>query len=489
MPQPASTAVILFVKPSASRDATGVCLFVAARCKHLWGGFAMVDPVKIEDIQVELEVLLLAEDFDAAANFLRSLHPVDTAELLSALESEIQAEIIARLDPTELAGVFGEMDGDDAAEFALHLDFESMAEVLDEMEADLAADLLGEFTPADAAAVLEQMDEAAAVAPLMAYPEDSAGGIMNVAPPSLRRYMSVAKAYDFIREHYQDATEAYYLYVLDRNGKLIGLVNLHSLILARATQTIEEIMQRDVMSVRVDMDQEEVAQLLARYDLLALPVVDADECLVGIVTVDDVVDVFEEEATEDIYHLAQVSPDSAIFSPLQRAIRSRLPWLIINLGTAMLASSVVALFEDTIATVALLAVFMPIVAGQGGNAGNQSMTIMVRSLALGEIDVSHAWKALRRELLLGVVNGAVLGIAIGLIAWLWKGNPYLGLVIGVAMLANLLVAAIAGVLVPTTLERLKFDPALASSIFVTTATDVMGFAVFLGLASYFIRWL
>jgi magnesium transporter len=248
-------------------------------------------------------------------------------------------------------------------------------------------------------------------------------------------------------------------------------------------------MDRDVISVRVDVDQEAAAQLLARYDLVALPVVDVEQKLVGIITHDDVVDVLEEEATEDIYHLAQVSPDAEVFSPIPRTVRNRLPWLYINMFTALAASSVVALFEGTIARVALLAAFMPIVAAQGGNAGNQTMTIVVRSLALGEMNLSDAWQVLRHELVVGILHGLVLGLSIGLIAWLWKGNPFLGMVIGLAMIANLIISALVGVLVPTTLKRLNIDPALASSVFVTAATDIMGFALFLGLATYFLGWL
>ena len=449
----------------------------------------MVDPIDLENAMEQIDGLLQAGDMDAAAEYLRNLHPADSAEMLATLEPQDQAAIMSRLEPEELAEVFEQMDGDAAAEAAQQLDMGVMADVLDEMQPDVAADLIGELEPADASAVLQQMDEAETVAPLLAYDDDSAGGIMNVAPPSLRRYMTVAEAFQFIKEHYQDANQIFYLYVLDRNGRLLGVVNLRALILAEPTQTIEEIMQRDVITVRDVMDQEEVAQLFARYDLLALPVVDADDRLVGLVTVDDVVDVLEEEATEDIYHLAQVSPDAQVFSPLYAALKSRLPWLYVNLVTAFLASAVVAFFEETIATVAVLAVFMPIVAGQGGNAGNQTMTIIVRSLALGEIDVRSAWRAMRHEAMIGVLNGLLLGASVGLVAWLWQGKPILGLIIGVAMFGNLIVAALGGVLVPTTLRRLNLDPALASSIFVTTATDVMGFGLFLGLATVFLRWL
>jgi magnesium transporter len=443
----------------------------------------MVDPIKIEDAKEVMESLVQAGEMDEAAEYLRAFHPADGAEMLTTLEPQAQAQLVARLEPDELAMVFEQMDGEDAAEVAQHLNVASIADVLDEMEPDMAADVLFEMEPQAANRVLEQMDEAEAVTPLLAYAEDTAGGIMNVAPPSLRRQMTVAEAFTFIKEHYRDASDLFYLYVLDRYGRLIGVVNLRSLILAEPAQTVEEIMNREIISVRTDVDQEEVAQLLSRYDLLALPVVDADTKLVGIVTIDDVVDVLEEEATEDIYHLAQVSPDSEVFSPIPRAVRNRLPWLYINMGTALLASGVVAFFENTIAAVAALAVFMPIVAGQGGNAGNQTMTIVVRSLALGEIEVSEAWKVLRHELLLGLLHGIVLGASIALVAWLWRGNPALGLVVGLSMLCNFIVAAIAGVLVPTTLRRLNVDPALGSSIFVTTATDTLGFAAFLGLAT------
>ncbi len=449
----------------------------------------MVDPIKMEDAMEQIELLLQAGDFDGAAEYVRALHPADGAEMLSTLEPEDQAEIVTRMEPDELAWVFEQMDGGEAAEMGHHLDVEALAHVLDEMEPDNAADLLGEMEPADATAVLEQMDEAKTVAPLLAYPEDTAGGIMNLPPPSLRRYMTIAEAFQFIKNNYHDANQVFYLYVLDRNDRLIGVVNLRALILAEPTQTIDEIMIHDVISARINMDQEEVAQLFSRYDLLALPVVDAEDRFVGIITVDDVVDVMEEEATEDIYHLAQLGADAEVFGSIKNSIRSRLPWLYVNMITAFIASAVVAYFENTIATVAVLAVFMPIVAGQGGNAGNQTMTIMVRSLALGDIDVSEAWKALRHEFLIGILNGLFLGISVGTVAWLWQGNIMLGIILAVSMLGNHIIAAIAGVLVPTTLRRLNVDPALASSIFVTTATDVMGFALLLGLASFFIAWL
>lgn len=449
----------------------------------------MVDPINISDATTYVLALLQNNNLDEAATYLRGLHPADSAEILTLLEPEQQAAMVERLQAPELAMVFEQMYEGDMREVAQFLNVETLAEILDEMEPDTAADFLGELEPAAAAEVIEQMDEAEQVVPLLAYDEESAGGIMNTVPPCLRRWMTVEEAFAFVKKNYRDASEIFYLYVVDRYFRLIGVVNLRALILADTTQTVEQIMSRDVVSVKTNTDQEEVAQILAHYDLLAVPVVDLEERLVGLITHDDIVDVLEEEATEDIYRLAQVGEDAEIFSPLGRAIRNRFPWLVINMGTAFLASSVVALFEGTIAQAALLAAFMPIVAGQGGNAGTQTMTIVVRSLALGEIDNRDTLGALWHELLIGLLHGLALGVMVGLIAWLWKGNPILGLVIGLAMLGNLIVAACAGVIVPMILKWLHVDPALASGVFVTTATDVLGFSLFLGLATYFIQWL
>jgi len=449
----------------------------------------MVDPINVTDAVEHLNQLLLRADLDGAAHYLQTLHPADSAEILTWLEPAYQAPLVERMQAPELAEVLAQMHEEDMAEVVQHLDVEDLAEVLDEMEPDAAADLIRELEPTEAAEVLEQMDEAEPVSRLLAYGSDTAGGIMNLPPPSLRRQMTVAEAFAFVRNHYRDASELFYLYVLDRYGHLIGLVNLRALILAEPTQMVEEIMQREVITVQVDLDQEAVAQLLSRYDLLAVPVVDAENKLVGIIAVDDVVDVLEEEATEDIYRLAQVGEGSELFSPIRHSIRNRQPWLVINMGTAFLAAAVVSLFDDTLAQAAWLAAFMPIVAGQGGNAGTQTLAIVVRSLALGEVEVRDALPALWHELLVGIVNGLTIGTLVGVIAWLWKGNAILGVVMGLAMLANMIVAALAGVFVPMLLKRLRVDPALASSVFVTAFTDSCGFAIFLGLATLLLRWL
>jgi magnesium transporter len=442
----------------------------------------MVDPILFQDALTRVQTALDAADLDGAAEYLLSLHPADSAEVLAELEPEQQAAILDRIEAEDLAEVFEQLDEEDMAGVAQHLDTETLADVLDEMEPDMAADFLGELEP-------EQMDEPEDVTSLLVYEPDTAGGIMNAPPPSLRRFWTVEEAIRFIKDQYRDETQFYYLYVLDRYGHLIGVVSLRALILAQPQQSIEEIMDSTVISVRAEADQEAVARLLQRYDLVALPVVDEVGKLIGIVHVDDVVDVIEEEATEDMYKLAQVGADSEIYSAIPQSVRNRLPWLVINLGTAFTAAAVVTLFESTIAQAAVLAAFMPIVAGQGGNAGTQTMTIVVRSLALKEIEPSDTAWAIWHEVRIGIINGLTVGLLVALIAWVWQGNPYLGLVIGLAMLGNLIIAAFAGVVVPMALKTLRIDPALASSIFVTTCTDIMGFFLFLGLATYFLRYL
>ncbi len=248
-------------------------------------------------------------------------------------------------------------------------------------------------------------------------------------------------------------------------------------------------MTPDVISVRVETDQEEVARQVASYNLLAVPVVDEENKLVGVITVDDVIDVIKDEATEDLYRLAGVSGDERVGTPPFEALSKRLPWLGVNLVTAFVAASVVALFEGTISRVTALAVFMPIVAGMGGNAATQTLTVIVRGLALGELSWGNAQKALVKETLIGIGSGLTLGIVAALVAWVTKGAPMIGLLLGLAMLCNMIVATVAGTLVPLGLKAMRVDPALASAVFITTFTDVVGFASFLGFATIFLKYL
>jgi magnesium transporter len=287
----------------------------------------------------------------------------------------------------------------------------------------------------------------------------------------------------------RDVEMVFYLYVIDARRHLVGVVSLRRLLLVPPSTPLKRIMTTDLISVRADMDQEEVARQVASYNLLAIPVVDEENKLVGVITVDDVIDVIKDEATEDVYRLAGVTGDDRVFSRPSDSLRKRLPWLQVNLVTAFVAASVVALFEGTSRVASALAVFMPVVAGMGGNAATQTLTVIVRGIALGELSWANTRKALLKEAVVGIGNGLGCGIVAALVVWIWKGNPWLGAIIGGAMVINMFVAAVAGTLIPLALRALKVDPALASSVFITTLTDVFGFLSFLGLGTVFLKYL
>jgi magnesium transporter len=441
----------------------------------------------LERVRATLE----AGRVDDAITVLATLHPADRADAFADLPRDDQDEIIPRLDPEAAAELLEELEDEEAAEVAASLPTETLADVLDEMEPDAAADILGDLPPEQAASALAQMEDADEVRPLLAHPDDTAGGLMTSEFFALRRQMTAQMAIDFLRTQHPDQATPYYLYVVDRFNKLLGVVSLRDLIVAPPGTLVESVMRRDVTSVPVGADQEAVAQLMKKYGLLALPVVDAEGKLVGVIKHDDIVYVLEEEATEDLYRLSNVSSDGdlSVWSPVRVAVSRRLPWLVINLFTAFLAASVVSLFEATIARLAVLAVFQSIVAGQGGNAGTQTLAMMVRGLALGEIEFRDTASAILREVGIGLIHGATIGVLVALGAWLWKGIPMLGLVIGLAMVGNMIAAGAAGTLVPLTLRALKLDPALASAVLVTTVTDCVGFGLFLGLATLFLPYL
>lgn len=451
---------------------------------------AIVEELLIETTLEHVRAALEDGKVDEAIAALTALHPADRAEAFSDLPPDDQEEILPRLNTQTAADLLEELEDDEAAEAAGHLSAETLADVLDEMKPDEAADILGDLPPEQAASALAQMEDADEVIPLLAHPDDTAGGLMTSAFYALRRQTTAQMAIDFLRTQRPDAESPYYLYVVDRLNRLSGVVALRDLIVAPPETPVESIMRPNVISVPVGTDQEEVAQLMRHYNLLAVPVVDREGKLIGVINHNDIVNVIEEEATEDIYRLANVADgDLQVWSPLSLSIRRRLPWLYVNLLTAFLAAWVISQFEATIARLAVLAVFQSIVAGEGGNAGTQTLAIMVRGLALDEIEFRDVWRALLRETGIGLMHGVAVGIAVAIAAWLWRGIPVLGLVIGLAMAGNLVAAGIAGTLVPLTLKAFKLDPALASAVLVTTVTDCVGFGLFLGLATLFLPYL
>jgi magnesium transporter len=426
---------------------------------------------------------------DQIAELMAALHPADSADVLEELSAAEQRAVVDELDAEDAAEVLAYLDVEDAAEVLSGFTSAQQAEILGEMEPDDAADILAELPEIQVEAALAGMDSADAgdVRSLLDYDEESAGGLMTRHAVTLRAGATIGQALNLLRSLPLDEEIAYYLFVTDDAGRLVGVVSLRQLVTADLTTPLNRIMNPDVISVPVDADQEVAAQMLARYDLNVLPTVDVEGRLVGVITADDVIDVIQEEATEDIYRLAGLDVEEDVYRSFMVTARRRLLYLAVNLPTALLAAFVVSIFEPTVERLAVLAVFMPIIAGMGGNAGIQTLTLIVRSIALGEVGLRDAWRTLRREALVGLINGLVFGLLIGGIAVLWVGQPLLGVVAAAAMLLNMVCAAIAGTIVPLLLKRIGADPALASGVLVTTFTDVTGYFCFLGLATLLIN--
>jgi magnesium transporter len=426
-------------------------------------------------------------------NLLQKQHPADLAQVFSDLpdkDREAAFSLLADRHGRLAMEAISELGPEAGAALLATRPAEEIARLAQEIPSDDAAALIDYLPEELSAAVLDLMrpKESGVVENLLEYPEQTAGRIMNPHVFALSEDMTVGEAITELQNN-RDVEMVFYLYIVDDRHHLVGVTSLRRLLLVSPATPLKRIMTTDLISARVDTDQEEVARQVASYNLLAIPVVDEENKLVGVITVDDVIDVIKDEATEDIFRLAGVAGDERVFTPAGESLRKRLPWLGINLVTAFLAASVVGLFEGTIQQVTALAVFMPIVAGMGGNAATQTLTVIVRGIALGELSWSNSRKALLKESLVGIGNGLVLGAVAAVVAWITRGSPVLGLVLCAAMIINMFVAATAGTLVPLGLRAANVDPALASSVFITTLTDIFGFAAFLGLATIFLKYL
>jgi len=422
---------------------------------------------------------------------IRKSHPADVADQLERLPSEEAHAVLRKLPKDQAAAALIELDREAWPEFLRNLEAKEISGLIQELPHDAAADLILSLASPDRTAVLSHLstEEVSEISALMKHPHDTAGGIMSDEFLAFREEQTVEECQQALRNLAEEGAEEgiSYLYVTDAESHLAGIVSLRNLVFGRPNRKIGEIMNRDVTHVRVDDDQEKIARLFDRYHYLALPVLEQTGKLVGIVIAHQVIDVLQHEATEDMQLMVGLSGEERALTPWQKSMSRRLPWLCVNLATAFLAAGVVGLFEETIAAWTALAVFLPIVAGQGGNAGAQTLTVIIRDLALGEMSPGDGRKALYKELLLAVLNGLVIGIIVGVLGYLWKGSALLGVVVGSAMVLNMIAAALSGVLVPFTLKALRIDPALASSILVTTVTDVAGFLFFLGIAAMALR--
>jgi len=417
-------------------------------------------------------------------------HAADIAMVLRDLTLPDQVTLFRLLGRESAGAVLAELDDQPLHELARALDEGEISSILDRMRPDDAAQVLEELPAEQAEKVLDLMKEERSeeVQEILEHREKTAGRLMSSDFLAVHEHLTVTQAVEQVRKS-PVAETAPTLFVVDDHDHLVGSLPWRRLVTADPGASVLLLRQDEPVTVTPDVDQEEVARLVAKYDLVAIPVVSADHRLLGVITVDDVIDVIREEATEDIQRLGGAAGDETVLDPARTVFPKRLVWRLINLATAILAASVIGLFEGSIRELALLAVFMPIVASMGGIGTTQTATVVVRGLALGDMTTARLWRVLRKETLLGLTTGVVTALVMAGFAYLWKGQALLAVIIAVALTLNMLMAAMVGVVVPLLLKSFRVDPASASSVLITTFTDVFGFFCFLGLATLLIRFL
>lgn len=428
----------------------------------------------------------LNESDTALKAVLEEYHTSEIAILFNKLSKEQQERIINLYSPEEASEILAEMDEEAHPEALLfQLEPEKRTEILEELDVDDAVDIISQLNVEDQQEILENLDadDAIAIRNLLSYPEDTAGGLMNTDMIKVFIDETKKSAIDEIIRQSEEMEDFYTIYVVDRKDVFQGLVSLKNLIKSKINDTIATLVETDVVYVHPLTDQEDVAKLISQYNLTSLPVVDDEMKLLGRVTFDDVIDVLQEENTEDILKISGVSEDEELSGNWKEAVKSRLPWLIVNLGTAFLAASVIRHFDQTVEKIPILSAYMTIIAGMGGNAATQSLAVTVRRISLNDLSDKQAYNTVIKEFIVGLVNGATNGFIVFFVAFFLDLNPMLGLVVFLAMTGNLVVAAVTGTSIPLLLKRLGIDPAIASSIIITTFTDVFGFLLILGLAS------
>ncbi|WP_260926808.1 magnesium transporter [Novosphingobium sp. 9] len=426
---------------------------------------------------------LAEDDFGRVYDLVEPLHPADIADLFELVDEGERAPLGRAISDLMGAEVIAELNDWVRETIVEALPADVVAEIAGELDTDDAVAMLEDLDEEDQQAVLAEMEpeDRAAIESALAYPEESAGRLMSRDFVAVHETMTVGGLIDFLRDHRELPTEFWEVFIVDPMHRPVGTCSLSWILRTPRNIPLYDVMARDQTLIPVGMDQEEVALRFQKYALISAAVVDEAGRLIGQVTVDDIVHIIQEEAGEDALLLSGAG-DGDINEPILLTVRARLTWLVVNLATAMLASSVVGGFQGAIAHFALLAVLMPIVSGMGGNAGTQTLAVAVRAIATNQLTDSNTVRMILREFRIAIANGTTLGLLIGTGTWLIFGNPLLGAVIGSAMVINNLVAGLAGILVPVLLDRFRVDPAVSSAVFVTTATDCMGFFSFLGLA-------
>ena len=423
-------------------------------------------------------------DTERLRDLLSALHPADVADLMGFISAEAREELVPHLDPETLAEILSELDTEIREDVLEHVPSATLAKAISEMESDDAADVVDDLEADKRAQVLAAMPdiERAAIETSLSYEDETAGRLMQREVVAAPQFWTVGQAIDHFRRDADDLPELFFdVYVVDPTFKPVGAVSVSHLLRAGRQTALAEIME-PVTEIPVSMDQEEVAYIFDKYHLISAPVVERGGRLVGQITVDDIVGVIQEEGEEDILALASVS-DAGRDAGVWDIVRSRLPWLVLNLATGAVAVQAISAYQHEIAKMVTLAILMPIVASVGGTAGTQALAVAVRALAARELNASNALRTIWREMVVGLMNGAVVGAVMAISTYLLFHDLRLGITIGLALVVNLFIAAAAGILVPLTLERLGRDPAVSSSVFVTFVTDLMGFLSFLGLAS------
>ena len=431
------------------------------------------------------------ERIDSFRDLFLEIHPYEQSQFFLTVSEEIRLLVYTYLSPREMAEIFQNFDIEEQEEYISEMEPAYAAKMLAEMYADDAVDVLNELNPEQIASYLTIMDDDAAdeIKELLHYEEKTAGSIMTTEFVSIRAHQTVKRAMQILRQEAPEAETIYYIFVLDEQKRLVGVISLRDLIIAEEDTLIEDIMNERVVSISVGEDQEDAARIMRDYDFLALPVLDFQNHLLGIITHDDIVDVIEEEASEDYSKLAAISDDGTLDRNPFSSAKKRLPWLIILLFLGMMTASLIGQFEATLDKVALLAVFIPLIAGMAGNTGTQALAVVVRGLATGDFEENSKWALIMREAGTGLITGATCGILVTIIIFLWKGTFFLGMLVGFSLLFTLIVATLAGALVPLLMHKLNIDPAVASGPFITTINDIISILIYFGMATAFMSHL
>lgn len=419
------------------------------------------------------------------------LQPYDIAQIYEDLPEKHRTRFLIFLNIDLLADLIQELSKEKQIEILNKLGLEKKGKVLDEMDNDDVASLLEDLSPKKIAALLAGMkkEESKIVQDIMNYPPETAGRLMTNRFVWIRNYYSVREAVDKLKSFAEFAESLNYLYVIDQNRKLVGVVSYRDLLIAEPDEMIRNIMYERVISVMVTMDQEEVATIIQRYDFLAIPVVDEGNTLIGIVTVDDIIDVMIQEANEDIEKLSASGKSIDFDTKALVAATRRLPWLILLLFIGLVSGKIISGYEETLQKVVALAFFMPMIAGMTGNTGTQSLAVVVRGLVSNDIDKTVITKLIMRELFVGLIIGVICGILISIIAFIWQGNAILGVVVGASLLLTLIIGTLAGTVIPIILYKLNIDPAVASGPLITTLNDIFSLITYFGIATTFINHL